>query len=232
LTESNEPDRLNPDEDRTSLPNPEEDSLLNPAAGEETTPQPPLENLNPAPTQESKTTWLRPLLELIQTLALAAILYFAVDAVLARVIVENISMEPTLYPGNFVLVNRIAYRWGGQPRVGEIVIFHNPQNLSVDYIKRIIGTPGDTVVAQNGKIYVNGTALDEPYISAPPKYSGQWTVPPDSIFVLGDNRNNSSDSHQWGFVEMKDVVGKAVFIYYPFNVIGSLVIPDLVQAAR
>jgi len=122
--------------------------------------RPTLEDANPnlqqPPRQESNRSLLRPFLELLQTLALAAILYFAVDAVLARVIVENISMEPTLYPGNFVLVNRVAYRWGGQPRVGEIVIFHNPQNLSVDYIKRIIGTPGDTVVAQNGKIYVNG----------------------------------------------------------------------------
>jgi len=173
---------------------------------------------------------LRPFLELLQTLALAAILYFAVDAVLARVIVENISMEPTLYPGNFVLVNRVAYRWGGQPRVGEIVIFHNPQNLSVDYIKRIIGTPGDTVVAQNGKIYVNGAALTEPYISAPPQYSGQWTVPPDSIFVLGDNRNNSEDSHIWGFVPMKDVIGKALVVYWPVDNIKVIAHPTQVNA--
>jgi len=75
-------------------------------------------------------------------------------------------------------------------------------------------------------VYVNGYALNEPYIADFPAYSGTWVVPEGSLFVLGDNRNNSSDSHQWGFVEMKDVVGKAVFIYYPFNVIGSLVIPD------
>ncbi|MEN6570563.1 MAG: signal peptidase I [Anaerolineaceae bacterium] len=187
-------------------------------------------NLAPHGGQESNRSLLKPFLELLQTLALAAILYFAVDALLARVIVENISMEPTLYPGNFVLVNRVAYRWGGQPKVGEIVIFHNPQNLSVDYIKRIIGTPGDTVLAQNGKIYVNGTALDEPYISAPPEYSGQWTVPPDSIFVLGDNRNNSEDSHIWGFVPMKDVIGKALVVYWPVDSVKVISHPTLASA--
>jgi len=171
--------------------------------------------LPPAQTPESRRTLLAPFFELLQTLALAAILYFAVDAVLARVIVENISMEPTLYPGNFVLVNRMAYKWGGQTRVGDIVIFHNPNDLSVDYIKRIIGTTGDVVHIENGVVTVNGTRLDEPYISAPCDYAGEWTVPPDSIFVLGDNRNNSEDSHVWGFVPMKDVIGKALVVYWP-----------------
>lgn len=189
------------------------------------------ELLTPPVSAKPNRKLLASLLELFQTLALAAILYFAVDAVLARVIVENISMEPTLYPGNFVLVNRVAYRWGGQPKVGEIVIFHNPQNLSVDYIKRIIGTPGDTVLAENGKIYVNGTALDEPYISAPPEYSGQWVVPSDSIFVLGDNRNNSEDSHIWGFVPLKDVIGKALVVYWPADKIKVIAHPTAANAA-
>lgn len=183
--------------------------------------RPTLEDTNqpatPPAAPESNRKLLAPFLELLQTLALAAILYFAVDAVLARVIVENISMEPTLYPGNFVLVNRMAYRWGGQTHTGDIVIFHNPQDIAVDYIKRIIGTPGDTVRAADGIIYVNGTALNEPYISAPPDYTGEWTVPQDSIFVLGDNRNNSEDSHVWGFVPMSDVIGKALVVYWPLE---------------
>ena len=184
-------------------------------------------SITPSPVEEPQHKLLTTFLELIQTLALAAILYFAVDAVLARVIVENVSMEPTLYPGNFVLVNRVAYRWGGHPKVGEVVIFHNPQDPSVDYIKRIIGTPGDTVRAQNGKIYVNGQALDEPYISAPPQYSGQWVVPADSIFVLGDNRNNSEDSHLFGFVPMSDVIGKALVVYWPVENIKVITHPTL-----
>jgi signal peptidase I len=107
------------------------------------------------------------------------------------------------------------------------VIFHNPQDPSVDYIKRIIGTPGDTVRAQNGRIYVNGQPLDEPYISAPPQYSGQWVVTADSIFVLGDNRNNSEDSHLFGFVPMSDVIGKALVVYWPVENIKVITHPTL-----
>jgi len=101
-----------------------------------------------------------------------------------------------------------------------------------DYIKRVIGLPGDEVKIENHTVYVNGYALNEPYIAELPAYNGTWYVPENCLFVLGDNRNNSSDSHQWGYVEMKDIVGKAVFIYYPFDVFGSLIIPDLVQAAQ
>lgn len=196
--------------------------------------RPTLEDPNQIPTPpaepESKRKLLTPFLELIQTLALAAILYFAVDAVLARVIVENISMEPTLYPGNFVLVNRMAYKWGGQTHVGDIVIFHNPNDLSVDYIKRIVGTPGDTVRISNGEVVVNGIALNEPYVAAPPNYSGEWTVPPDSIFVLGDNRNNSEDSHVWGFVPMTDVIGKALVVYWPMDRFRVISHPNMLAA--
>lgn len=171
----------------------------------------------PRPQKESARDLLRPFLELLETLALALILYFAIDAVMARVIVEKISMQPTLQPGNFVLVNKLAYKLGGEPRTGEIVIFHNPMNRSEDYVKRIIGVPGDDVLVTNGKVYVNRVELNEPYISAAPQYSGEWTVPPDSLFVLGDNRNESYDSHDWGFVPMSDVVGKALVVYWPLD---------------
>ena len=145
--------------------------------------------------------------------------------------VENISMEPTLQPGYLLIVNKLAYKLG-EPKHGDIVVFHYMGDKNEDYIKRVIGLPGDEVNIENGTVYVNGIALSEPYIAAFPAYSGTWVVPEGSLFVLGDNRNNSSDSHQWGFVDLDDVVGKAVFIYYPFDVIGSLVIPDLVQAAH
>ena len=171
----------------------------------------------PKPQKESTRELLKPFLELLETLALALILYFAIDAVMARVIVEKISMQPTLQPGNFVLVNKLAYKFGGDPRTGEIIIFHNPQNRSEDYVKRISGTPGDDVLITDGRVYVNRVELTEPYIAAPPKYSGEWTVPPDSLFVLGDNRNESYDSHDWGFVPMSDVVGKALVVYWPLD---------------
>jgi len=170
-------------------------------------------------------------LDTLETILMALLLFLAINAVTSRVRVENISMEPTLQPGYLLIVNKLAYKLG-EPQHGDIVVFHYMGDKNEDYIKRVIGLPGDEVNIENGTVYVNGIALSEPYIAAFPAYSGTWVVPEGSLFVLGDNRNNSSDSHQWGFVDMDDVVGKAVFIYYPFDVIGSLVIPDLVQAAH
>jgi signal peptidase I len=154
--------------------------------------------------------------ELLQTLLLAALLYFAIDAVFARVRVLNISMQPTLYEGNIVLVNKLAYKFGDM-KTGDVVIFHDPHNREEDFIKRLIGKPGDLVVVREGEVYVNGNPLDEPYIASQPVYSGSWEVPQDSIFVLGDNRNQSSDSHSWGFVPLTDVVGKALVVYWPLD---------------
>lgn len=154
--------------------------------------------------------------EVVQTLLLAALLYFAIDAVFARVRVLNISMQPTLVEGNIIMVNKLAYKFG-EIQTGDVVIFHAPNNRSEDFIKRLIGKPGDLVEVSNGQVYVNSVALIEPYIAAPPQYSGTWQVPEDAIFVLGDNRNQSSDSHSWGFVPLEDVVGKALVVYWPID---------------
>ncbi len=154
--------------------------------------------------------------ELLQTLLLAALLYFAIDAVFARVRVLNISMQPTLYEGNIVLVNKLAYKFGDL-KTGDVVIFHDPHNRDEDFIKRLVGKPGDLVVVKNGEVYVNGIALEEPYIASEPAYSGTWEVPGDSVFVLVDNRNQSSDSHSWGYVPLADVVGKALIVYWPLD---------------
>lgn len=140
-------------------------------------------------------------------------------------------MKPTLQPGYLLVVNKLSYKVG-EPKHGDIVVFHFQGDKNEDYIKRVIGLPGDQVSVSNGIVTVNGTPLTEPYIAELPKYSGTWNVPEGSLFVLGDNRNNSSDSHQWGFVDINDVVGKAIFIYYPFDQIRSLTMPDLVYAAQ
>jgi len=168
------------------------------------------------PVQPKKNALRAVLIEIIQTLLLALVLYFAIDAVFARVRVINISMQPTFYEGDVLLVNKLAYKLG-KVHTGDVVIFHNPNFLAEDYIKRLIGKPGDTVKAEGGKIYLNGIPLDEPYIYQPPYYLGEWVVPNDSVFVLGDNRNSSSDSHSWGFVPIKDLVGKALVVYWPFD---------------
>lgn len=170
-------------------------------------------------------------IDTVETILLALILFFGINAVSARVRVENISMKPTLQPGEFVLVNKIAYKVG-PPQIGDVIVFHYPRNPVEDYVKRVIGRPGDTVTIQNGKVLVDGVALNEPYIAASPLYDGTWTVPKDSLFVLGDNRNQSSDSHSWGFVPMDYVVGKALVVYWPLQNLQVLDHPKTVIAAR
>ena len=183
------------------------------------------------PEKPGRPAWLTFLTETLQTIILAVVLYFLIDSVIARVRVENISMLPTLQPGEFILVNKMAYKLGSL-HTGDIVIFHFPLDPSQDYIKRVIGTPGDTVTVQGGKVYVNNRALNEPYISAPPQYTGSWTVPSDQLFALGDNRNQSSDSHSWGFVPLANLVGRALVVYWPLNDFKILSEPAVVSAAN
>ena len=128
-----------------------------------------------------------------------------------------------------LLVNKLAYRFG-EPKHGDLIVFHFNGGDQDDYIKRVIGLPGDLVEIQGGVVRVNGQALTEPYIMDMPTYNGTWEVPPDELFVLGDNRNHSSDSHQWGTVKMEWVVGKALLVYWPPNKVKLLTIPDLVTA--
>jgi signal peptidase I len=143
------------------------------------------------------------------------LLFATISTVLARIRVDGFSMEPTLHHGEFVVVNKIAYMLGS-PERGDVIVFHYPQDPEQEYIKRVIGLPGDQVEVNAGTVYINGEALQEPYIAAPPTYNDrQWTVPAESLFVLGDNRNNSSDSHTWGFVPMDYVIGKAAVVYWP-----------------
>ena len=103
-----------------------------------------------------------------------------------------------------------------------MVVFDPPVESPEPYIKRVIGLPGDTVSIQGGEVYVNDVRLLEPYIKAKSNSSGNWTVPPDSLFVMGDNRNNSSDSRAWGYVPIENVLGKAIFVYWPMQQWGAL----------
>lgn len=162
-------------------------------------------------------------------LVMALILYFIIDSAVGRVRVQKISMEPTLMPGEILLVNKLEYKLGEMER-GDIVTFHYPLDPSLDYVKRIIGLPGDKVIVQNGVATVNGMDLFEPYISAAPEYEGAWDVPADSLFVLGDNRNPSADSHVWGFVPLENVIGKAFAVYWPVTKLRGLPTPDIFPA--
>jgi signal peptidase I len=168
----------------------------------------------PEPVVEQPTNWKRFVLDILETLILAVVLYFGINAVSARVRVDGFSMRPTLQDGEYILVNKLAYKTG-EPHRGDIVVFIFPVNPQEDLIKRVIGLPGETVSVHNGVVSVNGVALKEPYIASPPAYDGDWVVPQGQLFVLGDNRNDSRDSHQWGLLPVENVIGRAVLIYWP-----------------
>ncbi len=168
----------------------------------------------PSASTAEKTNWRQFAFDLIETLLLAVALYLGINAISARVRVDGFSMNPTLQDGEYVLVSKVTYRLG-QPQHGDIIVFKYPGEPPQDLIKRIIGLPGDSVQVNGSNVYVNGQPLAEPYIAAAPMYQGQWQVPEGFLFVLGDNRNDSSDSHSWGLLPRENVIGKALLIYWP-----------------
>ena len=178
------------------------------------------------PKKSGSKVFFRNLFEIAQMLVMALVLYFIIDSVVGRVRVQKISMEPTLLPGEILLVNKLEYKFGKIER-GDIVTFHYPLDPKIDYVKRVIGLPGDKVVVKDSQVWVNDQELFEPYISAPPEYNGVWEVPEGNLFVLGDNRNPSADSHVWGFVPLKNVIGKAFAVYWPVTKIRGLPTPDI-----
>jgi len=128
-------------------------------------------------------------------------------------------MEPTFLQGDCIMVNKVTYRSSG-PQRGQVIVFNPPppnEESRYPFIKRVIGLPGDTVEIRDGKVFVNGTALDEDeYIKERPDYTMAATVVPENeYFVLGDNRNNSSDSHVGWTVPRDNIIGKAWFTYWP-----------------
>jgi signal peptidase I len=184
--------------------------------------------------------------ELVETIVLALIFFFALRAVVQNFRVEGSSMFPSFADGQYVLVNKAVYAhlnlqqlpgWlpfasrGGEPerflfsppQRGDVIVFHPPppNDPRRDFIKRVIGVPGDTVDIRQGHVYVNSGELSEPYIRQP-------TLPinvrfahvqlgPNEYFVLGDNRGNSSDSRAWGPVSADEIVGRTWVVYWPFS---------------
>ncbi|MBL8102017.1 MAG: signal peptidase I [Anaerolineales bacterium] len=173
-----------------------------------------VENNQAAQEVQEKVNWGRFAFDIVETLFLAVILFVGINAISARVRVDGFSMRPTLEDGEFVLVNKMSYRFSEVSR-GDIIVFHFPLNPEEDLVKRVIGLPGDHVLVQNNQVFVNGQLLNEPYISQPPLYYGEWMVTDGKLFVLGDNRNNSNDSKDWGLLPREKVVGKAILIYWP-----------------
>ncbi len=157
-------------------------------------------------------SWLQDTLE---TLLLAAILFFVINTLTGRYQVHGQSMVPSLHDGQYLIASKVTY-WLHAPERGDVVVLQPPgRSGTVPYIKRVIGLPGDLVEVRDQRVWVNGIALNEPYIHAPPNYPGNWVVGEGEYFVLGDNRNNSSDSHSWGLLPEDHIIGKAFFSYWP-----------------
>jgi signal peptidase I len=118
------------------------------------------------------------------------------------------------------------------PQPGDVVVFEFPQDPSRDFIKRVIAVPGQTVEVREGRVYVDGTVVDEPYLSEPPHYAyGPTSVPPGQFFVLGDNRNNSYDSHSWGMLPDERLIGRAEFRYWPLSAAGRIDSHPILEAS-
>jgi signal peptidase I len=155
--------------------------------------------------------------EIVETLALTLLIFLVVHMVIQSYHVDGLSMEPGLNSQEYVLVNKAAYLFHA-PERGDVIVFHYPRDTTQDYIKRVIGLPGDTIQTDSTHVWVNGELLNEPYISMPANpFAKIWKVPPDSYFVMGDNRQVSDDSRWWGFVPKDFIVGKAVLVYWPTN---------------
>ena len=170
------------------------------------------------------------LLDFLETLIIATAIFVVVYNFLMQPhSVIGASMEPNFYDGDYILTDKITYRLQ-QPQRGDVVVFRYPNDLSVDYIKRVIGLPGENVLIENGAVTIfntdnpDGLKLKEPYLPSDTYTSGgpyfpegkKTLVPLNSYFVLGDNRTRSSDSRFWGTMPKDDVVGKAWFRYWPF----------------
>ena len=179
-----------------------------------------------APQEQSSNRTKKVIREVVETIVLTLLIFLVVRLVVQNFRVDGFSMLPTVKNGDLVLVNKFDYMFES-PQRGDIIVFHFPLNPSEDFIKRVIGVPGDTVRIKGGVgVFVDGHLLKESYIPksyqvALPSESGYnmaaEKVPPNEYFVLGDNRNNSYDSHAWGFVPRRNIIGKALVAYWPLN---------------
>ena len=195
--------------------------------------------------------------ELVETAIFILLVFFIVRGIVQNFKIEGTSMEPSLHTGQYILVNKLVYFHFDltapirllpgqesqpqkviypfhQPRRGDILVFEYPRDVSKDYIKRVIGLPGDTLEIRDGKVFVNDVPLSEPYLNGAATAcpgsrvcgNGPFVIPEGKIFVMGDNRGNSSDSREWDALPLDRVVGQAWLIYYPVSSWGLVLHHD------
>ncbi len=155
--------------------------------------------------------------QILGTVVLAVAIFFLLSITVQSSIVVGNSMEPGIKDGQWLIINKAVYAFH-EPERGDIIVFQPPYNWHDDYIKRIIALPGEAIEIKEKVVYVNGSPLDEPYIIDAPDYTlSQYRIPDGSYFVLGDNRNVSSDSHNGWTVPRQNIVGKAWLSVWPLN---------------
>jgi len=186
------------------------------------------------------------LFEVVETLVLTVIIFFGIQTFVAQPFkVQQGSMENTLLPEQYVLVDKLSPRWDTYA-IGDIIVFNPPETWSrgsdVPFIKRVIGVAGDEIELRDGLVYVNGVQIDEPYIfrneagipqqSLPaPGGATRWLVPEGDLFVMGDHREDSADSRNFGPIEVSRVVGRAWLRYWPINTFTILPVPTYAALA-
>ncbi len=177
-------------------------------------------------TKSRWTTVLKLGREIVETLVLTLVIFLLIRTVVQNFRIEGYSMEPNLHAGQYLIVNKFVYNWLHPPQRGDIIVFEYPRSRDRDFIKRVVGLPGEKVEIRSGRVFINDQAMDEPYLNTLGNYNwGPQVIPPDQYFVLGDNRNNSSDSHTWGPLPKKDIIGKAWISYWPPKYWGLIETP-------
>lgn len=165
-----------------------------------------------------------PIREMAEVVIIALVLAFLIKTfVVGNFWIPSESMLPTIEVNDKVIVTNFSY-WFEEPQRGDVIVFKYPLDTKKDYIKRCIGLPGETVEFKDSKLYINGSLIAEPYLPDGLEFEdyGPVTVPEGQYFMCGDNRNNSSDSRVWGFLDEELIIGKAQVIYWPFARWGTL----------
>jgi signal peptidase I len=153
--------------------------------------------------------------ELIETIAFTLLVFLVIRFAVQSFRVDGESMEPGFHTDEYVLVDKVTYLIHAPDR-GDIIVFHYPLDPSRDFIKRVIGVPGDVVSTTSTNVIVDGQTLHEPYIRVPFNFESKtWKLGPNQFFVMGDNRDNSLDSRSWGLLDKSYIVGKVVAVYWP-----------------
>ncbi len=179
--------------------------------------------------------------EVVEAVVLALIVFLVIQTGVRNFKVEGASMKPTLESGQYLLVNKLVYFqldpvrlaqvipfWSVDesserialrpPQRGEVIVFHYPRDITKDFVKRVIGLPGEKISVEGGDVFINGVLLNEPYLTSRDRSSeNERTLGDNEYYVMGDNRNGSNDSRNWGPVSGDLVLGKVWFVYWPFS---------------